>query len=338
MFVSINIASSCGTIIPYYKAGRFPCSIKGEIMDTTLINSHTQNVQKQQLKRRPEKAKYQRVIIAVLAALVLCFIIFRAFTSGSQTAVFYCVDDAVILYENNIDEPVAPASLTKLLTAAVALKYISPDEVFTVGTEQRLVPKDSSVSFILEGHRLRLYDLITGMLLVSGNDAAYTVAVSTARIVSEAPSITDEEAVAYFCELMNSFAAEIGMKNSHFTTPDGSDAPDQYTSTRDLLKLAEYALSVKEISEIVCIQQKYVVFESGENITWTNSNKLLNSESGFYCADAIGMKTGTTPKAGSCLVAIFHSNGKTYISVVMGRFMDFERYKVTMDLFNEYVY
>lgn len=337
MFVSIISALFCGTILPYYKAGRSPATIKGEIMNTTQTKRSYSKCSKTATKCRPEKAKHQRVIITVLAVLVLCLIIFRAFTSGSQTAVFYCVDDAVILYENNIDEPVAPASLTKLLTAAVALKYISPDAVFTVGTEQQLVPKESSVSFVQEGHRLKLYDLITGMLLVSGNDAAYTVAVSTARIVSEDSSMTDNEAVDYFCELMNSFAVEIGMNNSNFTTPDGSDDLGQYTTTRDLLKLAEYALSVKEINEIVCIQQKYVVFESGENVTWTNSNKLLNSESRFYCADAIGIKTGTTTNAGCCLIAAFRSNDKTYISIVIGCSTDADRYKVTIDLFNEYV-
>ena len=307
-------------------------------MNTTQRNAHTQNVQKQLPRHSSSKTKYPKAIIAILAILVLCLIIFRASTSGSQTAVFYSVDDAEILYEYNIDEPVAPASLTKLLTAAVALKYISPDTVFTVGTEQQLVPNGSSVSFIQEGHCLKLYDLITGMLLVSGNDAAYTVAVSTARIVSDDSFMTDNEAVDYFCELMNCFAVEIGMTNSNFTTPDGSDNLGQYTTTRDLLKLAEYALTVKEIREIVCIEQKYVVFESGENITWTNSNKLLNSESGYYCADSIGVKTGTTTKAGSCLIAAFCSNDKTYISVVTGCSTDADRYKVTMDLFNKYIY
>lgn len=101
-----------------------------------------------------------------------------------QSYALYCVEDEQFIYRENSDVPVAPASLTKLLTASVALHYIKADEVFSVGSEQNLVKPESSLCLILEGHRLKLYDLISGMLMVSGNDAAYTVAVCTARMVS----------------------------------------------------------------------------------------------------------------------------------------------------------
>ena len=81
------------------------------------------------------------------------------------------------LYSKASANHIYPASLTKILTACTALKYVSPDTVFTVGTEQSLVPKGSSLCLIQPGHRLKLCDLLTGMLMCSGNDAAYTVAV-----------------------------------------------------------------------------------------------------------------------------------------------------------------
>ena len=250
---------------------------------------------------------------------------------------FYCVDDNELLYSQKKDEPVAPASLTKLLTASVALCYINPDEIFTVGSEQTLVPAKSSMFLILPGHRLKLYDLITGMLMASGNDAAYTIAVSTARALKSEISMTDSEAVDYFCRLMNDFAKKLGMKNSHFTTPDGSDSDDQYTTVTDLLLLSKYALSVPEIYEISSAYQKYVIFESGENITWTNSNKLLCPDSRFYSEYAVGMKTGTTNRAGKCLIAVFVKDEKTYISIVAGCFMDSDRYRLTLRNFSTYV-
>lgn len=283
---------------------------------------------------------FKRTAPAVLIIIVLIAVTgaFRNDTpeyGGHIAAIFRRADDGEILYSENAGERIAPASLAKLLTAAVALKYIAPEEVFTVGTELELVPPGSSICLISKDQRLTLYDLITGMLMVSGNDAAYTVAVSSARIILGEP-LTDTEAVRSFCGLMNDFAKEQGMNGSHFTTPDGSDDDGQYTTARDLMLLSEYALSVPEIREIMSTRQKYVVFESGENITWINSNRLLDPESGFYSEAALGMKTGTTPKAGCCLIAAFSKENKTYISVVAGCRSDRERYEVTLKNYSLY--
>lgn len=255
-----------------------------------------------------------------------------ALTNPETGLVLYCVDDAELLYSENADVVTAPASLTKLLTAATALRYISSDTVLTVGTELELADPKSSVCLILKGHRLKLYDLITGMLMASGNDAAYTVAVSVARIVNPETEMSDTEAVGYFCTLMNDLAQELEMTNSRFVTPDGWDSEDQYTTPSDLLKLAVYCISIPEIREIASTFQKYVVFESGENITWTNTNKMLDPDSKFYSSNAVGMKTGTTKKAWNCLIAAFEKEGKTYISVVTGCKTDSDRYRRTLKL------
>lgn len=253
-----------------------------------------------------------------------------------KASAFYCVDDNTFLSAVNVGEHVAPASITKLLTASVALYYIDPDEVFTVGTEQELVQPNSSLSFIAEGHMLTMRDLIAAMLLPSGNDAAYTVAVSTARAVIPGVEMTDTEAVERFCGLMNIFAAKLGMTGSHFANPDGWDNEEHYTTASDLVKLAEYALSIPLICENAATLSKYVVFESGENVTWWNSNKLINPNSEYYCAEAVGLKTGTTPNAGYSLVAAFEKNGKTYISIVSGGETDSERYETALNDFSMY--
>ena len=197
-----------------------------------------------------------------------------------KSAALYCIDDNNLIYSDNIDLCIAPASLTKLLTASVALNYLSPDTIVTVGSELSLVKPYSSLCLIAKGHRLRLSDLLTGMLMASGNDAAYTVAVTTARAVYPDEYLTDIQAVERFSGLMNDFASKIGMQNSHFTTPEGWDDANQYTTVRDLLTLSEYALSIPVIRDIVGTYQKYIVFVSGENVTWTNTNNILNPNIG----------------------------------------------------------
>lgn len=253
-----------------------------------------------------------------------------------KSSVLYCVDDSRFIYKDRINDFVAPASLTKLLTASVALHYLNPDTVITVGSEQNLVKPYSSLCLIQQGHRLKLYDLLTGMLMASGNDAAYTVAVSTARAVYPDISMTDAEAVQYFSELMNDFAKNIGMQNSHFVNPEGWDNDNQYTTVSDLLILAEYAVSIPEIREITGTYQKYVVFDSGENVTWTNSNNMLNPNNPYYCSSAVGLKTGTTENAGNCLIGAFNKDGKLYISVVVGCNTNADRYNLTLKILSNY--
>ena len=254
-----------------------------------------------------------------------------------KAAAFACADDAELLYCDNINERIAPASLTKLLTASVALHYLSPDTVVTVGSEQNLVKAGSSLCLIRPGHKLKLYDLLTGMLMASGNDAAYTVAVSTARAVKNDTTMTDLQAVNYFADLMNEYAVSIGMKDSHFTTPEGWDDVNQYTTVSDLLTLATHAFSIPEIKEITGTYQKKVYFVSGENITWTNTNALLNPNSSYYSSDAVGIKTGTTESAGNCLISAFERNGKTYISVVVGCPTGDDRYILTLKMLSQFV-
>ena len=247
----------------------------------------------------------------------------------------YCVEDDFMIDSMNKDKLIAPASLTKVLTASVVLRYSDPEDVVTVGSELSLVNEDSSLCMISRGQRLTVYDLLTGLLLPSGNDAAYTLAVSTARRVSGDPDMPDRNAVELFCKMMNEMARELGMKSSHFADPDGWDDPAHYTTVSDLIKVTKYALTVPEIREIVATPEKYVVFETGESITWYNANLLLHERSDYYNEYAIGMKNGATDDAGYCLIAVFEKNGKTYIDIVVGSESIEDRYEMIDRLFRE---
>ncbi len=252
-----------------------------------------------------------------------------------RNACFYCVETRELLYAYNTEERLAPASLTKILTASVACHYITEDTVFVVGSELSLLKPHSSLCLIKKGHRLALKDLLTGLLISSGNDAAYTVAVNVARSLSK-EKLSDSEAVTHFCTLMNSFSQSLGMENSNFKNPDGWDDPQQYTTISDLLKLTQYALTVSTIKEIISFSEKHVIFKSGENITWKNTNQLLNLSGKHYNKYAIGMKTGTTKNAGNCLIAVFRKNELTYIAIVCGAETSDSRYEAANRLFETY--
>lgn len=249
-----------------------------------------------------------------------------------KAAALYETGKKELMYSDSIEMQIAPASLTKLITASVALKYSDSSKVYTVGSEQWLVNEYSSLCGLEVGNMAALGDLITGMLMESGNDAAYTVAVSVARDNSGNENMSDTEAVDYFCGLMNSFAKELGMTGTHFVNPDGWDADGQYTTAADLLKIAEYVLSVPQLREITGTYQKTVTFYSGEEHTWMNSNLLLDPYSNYYDSDAIGMKTGTTLNAGNSLVAAFKKDGREYITVAAGCLTDEARFELTNKL------
>ena len=255
---------------------------------------------------------------------------------GLKSGLFCDINSNELLFAENTEARISPASLTKLLTACTALTYVRPEVCFAVGTELGLVSPGSSLCLISEGHILTLNDLLSGLLMASGNDAAYTIAVNVARLINTDSDLTDEEAVSYFVSLMNSFAKAIGMKNSNFTNPDGWDDENQYTTVSDLLILTKAALSFRNIRDITGAYEKYVLFRSGESITWTNSNQLINPSSPYFNSYAVGMKTGTTEKAGNCLIATFLKNGKTFVGIVSGCETNEKRYEIINYLFNRY--
>ncbi len=213
------------------------------------------------------------------------------------------------------NEKMYPASLTKMVTALTALKYCSADAVFKVGTELNLVNEGSSIMWLGQEMYLTLEQLIYGLMLPSGNDAAYTVAVNVARSIQGNEQLSDKEAVAVFADLMNGFCQEIGATGSHFVNPDGWDNEDHYTTVKDIALI--YSLGLKNNITATAMTTKKISFktESGHMFNLTNSNLFLNEESKFYRQDIVGGKTGTTDFAGSCLVSVLNIGNDNYILI-----------------------
>lgn len=234
-------------------------------------------------------------------------------------------------------DKVAPASLTKLLTAYVVLEILDPEQVITIGPEAHWVDPDSSVAYVYNGQRLTVEMLIEGMLLQSGNDAAYVLAVAAGRAIANDPAMNGWDAMAIFMQRMNARAVYYGLTGSNFVNPDGIDHPDHYTTTADLLIIAKLALTSELICRYAGMANDNVTYASGQNAGWWNTNLLLHENSGYYCPAAIGLKTGSTSGAGKCLISAFEKeNGGMLIVCVLGCADDHVRYSDSLLLYNLY--
>lgn len=230
--------------------------------------------------------------------------------------VYDTADRKMVFSTSPSTEALYPASITKLFTAWVALQILEPDTVITAGKELGLLQPGSSTAFIAYGSRLTVKMLVEAMLLPSGNDAAYILSAAAGRELANDPELSAKKAVAVFLDEMNRQAAEVGLANSFFATPDGYHQESHHSCAGDLATIGELALRNEIIAKYMALQQDNVTFSSGETVTWYNTNRLLNPESAWYSEAAVGMKTGYTQEAGYCLLAAFQTeNGHILVGI-----------------------
>ena len=236
----------------------------------------------------------------------------------ASSGILVCTDSNEIMWEKNSTKEVAPASCAKLLTALTALKYCDADETLTVGNEVKRISKDASRAYLSVGAELTVHQAMIAMLLPSGNDAAYALAVFTGRKIACDPSLSIDEALLLFQSEMNAMAKEIGANHSKFISPDGYDVDGQYTTAYDLAVIGTVAANNELIAMIVRMDHSREVWISGETAEYYNTNEMLQKESAYYLPECTGLKTGTSTRAGACLVMSFTVSGKNYMGVVMG--------------------
>lgn len=214
----------------------------------------------------------------------------------------------------DMTQQIAPASLTKLFTAYVALQILVPEMIVTCGKETTWIDPASSVAWVSPGDKVTVELLIQGMMMQSGNDAAYATAVAAGRVLAEDPDYPAKQAVTLFMEEVNAQAQTLGLKGTHFATPDGLDTFDHYTTAEDMLSIALLAMEQPLLRHYSSLSKTSVMYDNGETYTYRTTNFLLQPDSKYYCPDACGMKTGTTKKAGSCLMSLFY-NGEGYLLI-----------------------
>ncbi len=235
----------------------------------------------------------------------------------AEAAILFDAKTKEVLYYKNPVTAVFPASTTKLLTALVALDWCRLDEEVRIGDEVKLIARDSTRAYLSPGEVLTIRNLLEGMLLPSGNDAAYAMAAYVGRKVLNREMACREDSVREFVRLMNEKAKALGAINSCFKSPDGYDAIGQYTTAYDMGMIGLAAAQNETIQEICKKSSSRNIFPSGEDVTWNNTNSLIKKNSGRYYSPCIGLKTGTSTMAGRCLIAAGRKNGREVVCAVM---------------------
>lgn len=235
----------------------------------------------------------------------------------AASAILFDVNTKEILYHKNAVNPMFPASTLKLLTALISLEWCRIDEEIIIGEEVTMMGYDSTRAYLKPGQVLTLDNLLQGLLLPSGNDAAYSIAVYVGRKALDNPDADNKEALLKFVDMMNEKAKKLGAKNSCFKTPDGYDALGQYTTAYDMGLIAVEAAKNDIIVDISCKVKARNIFISGEDVTWENTNRLIDRYSGQYYSKALGLKTGTSTMAGRCLISAAKDGDRKVVCVIM---------------------
>lgn len=239
----------------------------------------------------------RRLLVVAVLALVLAGPA-RAAAPTPDARAFYVVNAANgdVLASGHARTPVPIASITKLMTAVVALERLEPDDVVTV-TRQAAVVGESRIPLSPE-QRITVRDLLEGALIQSANNAAMALADAAGGSMPR------------FVELMNQKARRLGLRDTHFTRPDGLDSPGHLSSARDVVVLAQVAMRSPVIREIV--RRRTDTIENGRVVlhTW---NDLLGLVPGL-----IGVKTGHTDAARWCQVAAVRRPGYTIYAAILG--------------------
>ena len=224
----------------------------------------------------------------------------------AQSFILINQDDNRVLLEKNADVRMNPASTTKIMTLLLAVEFGNLNEVYRIPAAAEDIPKDSSVVPVTVGEEMTMLDLLYGMMLRSGNDAANAVAWLVGGTVEN------------FVNMMNAKAAELGCTGTHFVNPHGYTADGHYTTARDLAAITRAAMENATIRRIVGTGQ-YTMAATNlrEEYVIQNSNLMVVYGSEFRYSGATGVKTGTTSAAGQCLISAAEKNDVRLICVTL---------------------
>ena len=258
--------------------------------------------------------------------------------SAAQYFVYDCDAKQFLAKAEDVSTKIYPASVTKLFTAYVALQYLDAAKSVKAGEVLNKVAAGSSVAEIKKGDTLTVEQLIAGMLLPSGNDAAYILAAEAGRAMygEKANQVSTDEAVKRFVKEMNDQAKILGMNGTNFANPDGIHSDSHYSTYADLAVLGTLVLADPIIMKYASVSSMDVTLASG-SVNWHNTNAIIDPESEYYCSLCTGLKTGQTPMAGSCLLSAFQYMDRTLIIGVFGCKEVDDRFPDTLQLFNQAV-
>lgn len=236
---------------------------------------------------------FKKAIVLIVTLFAFCFC-GSALDLSAESAVLYETTTGKVLYEKNMNKPMGMASTTKIMTALVVLENVNPEDIVTI--KESCTKIEGSSIYLKAGERISVYDLLHGLMLESGNDAAAALADYVGR-----------GDTGRFVALMNRKAKILGLKNTHFTNPSGLPDEGHYSTAFDMARLAACAMESSGFREIVSKR----TYSAGGRFM-KNHNRFLTLYKG-----AEGVKTGFTRAAGRCLVSSVMSNGVRLIAVTL---------------------
>ncbi len=260
----------------------------------------------------------KKTIFAIIFAI--CAVSFggiKVYSEGisAKSAIVYEPMSKTVLYEKSADEQMLVASTTKIMTALIVLENCSLDEKVEVKSEHTAV--EGSSMYLRSDGEYTVEDLLYGLMLASGNDAAAALAEHTAGSMEG------------FAALMNAKCDSLALKNTHFVNAHGLDAEGHYSSARDLAVITAAAMENESFCRIFSCRSYSVAGH-----TFVNHNKLLDT-----CQGCIGGKTGYTKKAGRTLVSCVEREGMRLICVTISAPDDWRDHaKLYDECFGEYEY
>jgi len=293
---------------------------------TKSINVFTKGRRRSKREGILEMGKIKRVskwMAAVIAAVMImipfseAFVAYAAYEPNcevhAEAAYMVCLDTGDVVYEKNADKKMAPASLVTIMTAILALEKVE-DITTETNTLKRSIQDhlyligNVALGGVVLNEELTIEQMLYAMMLRSANECAMMIA-----------DYVGDGSQAYFVDMMNQKAMELGATNTNFVNANGLDEEDQYTTAKDVFLMAKYALGVEGFREIV----ETVTYDTGAtnkhtNLKWQTNMQMINPSSQYYYGPVTGIKSGNTADAGRCFVSVATMNGYTYLLVVMG--------------------
>lgn len=239
------------------------------------------------------------VVFVVLFIILFSIFPVQSYAVSAQSAILILADTNEVLYSKNAEKKMSMASTTKIMTALLACESGRLDDEVTI--TDNMVRVEGTSMGLRAGDRLTLKNIVKGMMLLSGNDAANAIAVFLSGGLEN------------FASEMNSRANRIGLKNTHFVTPSGLDDKEHYSTAYDMALLASEAMKNPLFKSFVCDYNGSVEYIKPEAVYhYRNHNRFLTMYDG-----ACGIKTGFTKKSGRCLVTAVERSGSLFIAVTL---------------------
>lgn len=230
--------------------------------------------------------------------------------AGSANGALFSLDEKEVLFAQNMHEKAYPASITKIMTAILALKYGNMEDVITIDESAVNLEEGSTEIGFMPGDQVTLRELFYGLLIYSGNDAAMAIAEHIGGTVEN------------FVEMMNTEAQSIGATNTHFVNPTGLHDENHYTTVYDIYLMLAEAMKYEEFMNVTQLGSYDLTYTRGEQ-TWkahldSTDQYLTRQVTPPRNVTVLGGKTGTTGAAGSCLALIAqNAYGEPYISIIL---------------------